>query len=108
MKEDIIGKFPTIKSSNYNSNKLDTHFNHRTVIKELQEWLREKLKNPPLNYEDSIEYKNMIMGMGMKEIIRIINTRCAEEANMVNEVWELTWLICREIILYLSKRAKKC
>ena len=57
------------------------------MIKELQEWLREKLKNPPLNYEDSIEYKNMIMGMGMKEIIRIINTRCAEEANMVNEVW---------------------
>ena len=27
---------------------------------------------------------------------------------MVNEVWELTWSICREIILYLSKRAKKC
>ena len=31
-----------------------------------------------------------------------------EEGNMVNEVWELTWSICREIILYLSKRAKKC
>ena len=48
------------------------------------------------------------MGVGMKEIIRIINTRCVEEGNMVNEVWELTWSICREIMVYLSKRAKKC
>lgn len=27
---------------------------------------------------------------------------------MAEEIWELTWSICREIILYLSKRAKKC
>ena len=50
----------------------------------------------------------MIMGIGMKEVIRLIGTRCTEEANTVNEIWELTWGICREIIIYLSKRAKKC
>lgn len=27
---------------------------------------------------------------------------------MAEEIWELTWSICREIILYLSKRARKC
>lgn len=27
---------------------------------------------------------------------------------MAEEIWELTWSICRQIILYLSKRAKKC
>lgn len=50
----------------------------------------------------------MIMGVGMKEVIRLIGTRCAEEASFVSEVWELTWAICREIILHLSKRAHKC
>lgn len=87
---------------------MDSFVSHRTVIKELQEWLRVKLQNPPTTIEDSIEYKNMIMGIGMKEVIRLIGTRCAEEANTVNEIWELTWGICREIIIYLSKRAKKC
>ena len=50
----------------------------------------------------------MIMGVGMKELIRLIGKRCNEEGRMVEEIWELTWSICREIILYLSKRAKKC
>ena len=44
----------------------------------------------------------------MKELIRLIGKRCNEEGRMVEEIWELTWSICREIILYLSKRAKKC
>jgi len=40
--------------------------NHRSVIRELDEWLKIKLQNPPCNYNESIEYKNMIMGVGMK------------------------------------------
>ena len=50
----------------------------------------------------------MIMGVGMKELIRIVGRRCAEEGRIAEEIWELTWGICREIILYLSRRAKKC
>lgn len=84
IKDEIVTKLPSIKSSNYNANKIDAFVSHRTVIKELQEWLRVKLQNPPLTVEDSIEYKNMIMGIGMKEVIRLIGTRCSEEANMVS------------------------
>jgi hypothetical protein len=40
--------------------------------------LGEKLRNPPTSAEESIEYKNMIMGVGMKELIRIIGKRCNE------------------------------
>lgn len=50
----------------------------------------------------------MIMGVGMKELIRLISRRCNEEGRIAEEIWELTWGICREIILYLSKRARKC
>ena len=50
----------------------------------------------------------MIMGVGMKELIRLIGRRCNEEGRIAEEIWELTWGICREIILYLSKRARKC
>jgi hypothetical protein len=42
----------------------------------LEEWLKDKLKKPPQNYEESVDYKNMIMGIGMKELIRIIGRRC--------------------------------
>lgn len=77
-------------------------------MRELEDWLGEKLRSPPTSTEESIEYKNMIMGVGMKELIRIIGRRCSEEGRMAEEIWELTWSICREIILYLSKRAKKC
>jgi hypothetical protein len=48
------------------------------------------------------------MGIGMKELIRIIGKRCGEEGRVAEEIWELTWSICREIIVYLSKRARKC
>ena len=48
------------------------------------------------------------MGVGMKELVRIISKRCQEEGRMAEEIWELTWAICREIILHLSRRAKKC
>ena len=37
----------------------------------------------------------MIMGVGMKELIRIIGKRCSEEGRMAEEIWELTWSICR-------------
>jgi hypothetical protein len=50
----------------------------------------------------------MIMAVGMKDLIRIVNKRCLEEGKMIEEIWELTWSICREIILYLSNRARKC
>jgi hypothetical protein len=76
IKSDIVTKFPNIKSSQYNCNKLENTFSRRTILKDLQDWLQEKLKNPPLTQEDSIEYKNMIMGIGMKEVIRLIATRC--------------------------------
>lgn len=84
IKDEIVTKLPTIKSSHYSPNKLEATFSRRTVLKDLQDWLEVKLKNPPLTHEDSIEYKNMIMGVGMKEVIRLIGTRCAEEANLVN------------------------
>ena len=74
----------------------------------MEEWLRESLKNPPTSAEETLEYKQMIMGVGMKELVRVISKRCQEEGRMVEEIWELTWAICREIILNLSRRAKKC
>ena len=50
----------------------------------------------------------MIMGVGMKELIRLIGKRCTEEAKITEEIWELTWGICREIIITLAKKAKNC
>jgi len=96
MKNEIIKNLPEIsKSSNYAPKKLDHQLNHRSVVRELEEWLKQKLKNPPQNYEESVEYKNMIMGIGMKELIRIISKRCSEEGRIAEEIWELTWSICR-------------
>lgn len=51
-------------------------------MRELEEWLKTKLKQPPTTAEDTIEYKNMIMGVGMKELIRIIGKRCNEEGRI--------------------------
>lgn len=75
----MVTHLPEIaKSSNHNPKKLENAFNHRSSILELQEWLKHKLINPPKTQEESIEYKNMIMGIGMKDLIRIINKRCLE------------------------------
>ena len=50
----------------------------------------------------------MIMAVGMKELIRIITKRCYEEGKLIEEIWEATWAICREIIIYLGNRAHQC
>lgn len=54
IKSDIVTKLPSIKSSNYSPSRVDSFMSHRTVIKELQDWLRVKLQNPPTTHEDSI------------------------------------------------------
>jgi hypothetical protein len=67
------------KSSNYNPKKLENVFGHRSSIMELEKWIKNSLKNSlPTTPEQLIEYKQMIMGVGMKELIRIINLRCLE------------------------------
>ena len=39
----------TSKSSNYNPKKLENVYNQRASILELQNWLKQKLRNPPQN-----------------------------------------------------------
>ena len=70
--------------------------------------LKQNLKNPPKSHEASIQYKNMIMGVGMKQLIRVITKRCQEQGKLVEQIWEATWAICREIIVYLGQRTFQC
>ena len=55
MKNEMVNSLPEIsKSSNYAAKKVDHQMGHRSAVKELEEWLREKLKNPPINEEESV------------------------------------------------------
>ncbi len=44
----------------------------------------------------------MIVGLGMKELVRILKTRCHEEGSLVERMWKTTWNIYHEVIDYLN------
>jgi|JI9StandDraft_1071089.scaffolds.fasta_scaffold348901_1 hypothetical protein len=81
---------------------IDHKFRHRTGLKELEGWLKRKLENPPKNESDCMEYKNQIMWLGMKELVRMVKVRCEDEGSLIEEIWEQTWKICQDVILFLS------
>lgn len=68
----------------------------------MEGWLRKKLETPPKNETDCVEYKNQIMWLGMKELIRMVKIRCEDEGALIEAIWEQTWKICKDIILFLS------
>lgn len=68
-------KAQTAKSGIPATQRVHSKFTHRTGLKELENWFKTKLADPDPN-SDIYEYKNAIVGLGMKELIRLLKTRC--------------------------------
>lgn len=66
--DGVTSRPPKIKllATTANTSRVHTRFTHRSELKNLEGWLEKKLSAVPAEQPSTLEYKNMIVGLGMK------------------------------------------